>query len=283
VLISPDEPVQALWQVIGDLHQAQLDAHHRQRLAQALAALAAPTVAAVTIWAADPPPNPLTVRPWLGTGEASARALALQAAGARQTASADCPHIIAVPLIAWGQVQGVLTLQTAQRAPALLAAQRALEQCAPFLATFLQSPTVVGRGYLYDHLEHELTRARRLNCPLAVLLIHHAAPAWAAGPDGVSLDVAGEIQQICRRVDIVGRYDEARCLMILPDTACRQARRAAARFGVQLQRASAAVGRWDIGIAGFPVDGGTTEELLASAESALAETRWHEDRWDDAD
>jgi hypothetical protein len=252
-------------------------------LEQALAALATPAVAAVTIWAVDPAPNPLTVRPWLGTGEAPARALALRAAGARQTTSADCPHIIAVPLIAWGQVQGVLTLQTTYRAPALLAAQHLLEQCAPFLATVLRPPATDGGDCLYDHLEHELTRARRLNRPLAVLLIHHAAPAWAAGPAGVSLDIAGEIQQICRRVDIVGRYAEARCLIILPDTACRQARRAAERFGMQLRRASTAVGRWDIGIAGFPVDGGTVEELLASAESALAETRWQEDRWGDAD
>lgn len=281
---SPEEPVQVLWQVIGDLHRAAGDAHQHQRLEQALAALVAPAPAGVTIWAVDATRDSLTLYPWLGADYAPAHALALQAAGARQMTSADCPHILAAPLIAWGEVQGVLTLHTAQQAPALLAARRSLEHCAPFLATVLRPPTAASHDYLRAQLDHELTRAQRLQRPLAVLLLHHVPPVWASEADAARPDAVSELVQICRRMDIAGQDDAGRCLMILPETTCRQARHAAERFRTQLQRAARwpgyREGRWDIGIAGFPVDGRTARELITSAESALAEARWPNEQWD---
>jgi hypothetical protein len=286
VFSSPREPVQALWQVIGDLHQAAWDTQHHQRLEQALAALVAPAPAGVTIWAVGATSDPLVLRPWLGADHAPARALALQAAATRQTTTADCPHILAAPLIAWSEVQGVLTLHTMQQAPALLAARHALEHCAPFLATLLRPPTAAGQDFLRAHLEHELMRARRLQRPLAVLLIRHVPPAWAVEDAAARPDVASEIGRICRRMDIAGHDDAGRCLLILPETTCRQARHAAERFRARLRRAAIwpgyREGRWDIGIAGFPVDGRTASELITSAESALTETQWPDEQWNGA-
>ena len=129
-----------------------------------------------------------------------------------------------------------------------------------------------------DALRDELARAQRFNRPLAVLMVDldylrdiNNAHGHLAG-DGVILGVATILRAQLRSVDVASRFGGEEFALLLPETtpddAAAVAERvrnavAAAEFGSGI-RASVS-----IGVAGFPRDGATPDELVEAADKAL--------------
>ena len=137
------------------------------------------------------------------------------------------------------------------------------------------------RRALADALERAIARARRTGLPLAVLALdldgfkaindRHGHPAG----DATLLQVAARLQRTIRRSDLVARLGGDEFAVIATDLngpapIVRLARRlgAALRVPIHLEDAVAEIDV-SIGVAFYPGDGETTEQLLARADAAL--------------
>jgi diguanylate cyclase (GGDEF)-like protein/PAS domain S-box-containing protein len=137
------------------------------------------------------------------------------------------------------------------------------------------------RRALADALDRAIARARRTGLPLAVLALdldgfkavndRHGHPAG----DATLLQVAARLQQTIRRSDLVARLGGDEFAVIATDLngpapIVRLARRlgAALRVPIHLEDAVAEIDV-SIGVAFYPGDGETTEQLLARADAAL--------------
>jgi diguanylate cyclase (GGDEF)-like protein len=143
--------------------------------------------------------------------------------------------------------------------------------------------------HLCDTIERELARARRERSSCAVLLVALApVETTQATPEhsGPALDEDGRqamlrlLRATCRAMDMVSRYGADQFLALLPGSDGRGARLAADRFLRQLYLSPVGLppdrSRYlhaTIGIAAFPVDGFTADELLSTASTALFEQR----------
>lgn len=225
------------------------------------------------------------------------------AALCRQTIALETPTpTLALPLIAWDRVQGVLLIRAAAAAADLLAWQAALERFAPLLALCLAttSPRPTGwpsatvgslaapidRECLVDQIERELARARRARHALAILLIgldQFAALGRAIGDDGrerAVAEVGVTLRTLCRDGDLLRRYSDDTFLLLMPESDGRGATFVAQRYLDHLYRRPIDLPDHaplyldlSIGIALFPVDGLTPAELVESAADALVAAR----------
>ena len=221
-------------------------------------------------------------------------------------AGSSGPDFLVVPLPAYGRAQGVLLAQATkprdESPPGLPAHQPLLEEVAPLLGHLVYTAgleatlraggsldslgTLCNRRHLRDNVERELARARRTRSSCAVLLVsldRVAALDVEQGPpasDRALQGLAALLHATCRGYDAVGHYSSDRFLAVLPDTDGRGAQVVADRLLTQLYRSPAALPhdpahhpRVSIGIACFPVDGFTADELLDSAVTALIEAQ----------
>ena len=117
-------------------------------------------------------------------------------------------------------------------------------------------------------LDREVARATRQDYPLTVVLFR---------PDGNALEydglveLAGVVTQGIRTGDAAIRQDRSTFALILPATDTEGARTAAERMRLAVSAAGVADGATvSIGIAAFPRDGATSEDLIRASERALA-------------
>jgi diguanylate cyclase (GGDEF)-like protein len=138
----------------------------------------------------------------------------------------------------------------------------------------LRLPPGVADEALLDRLAvHEMTRARRYERPLALLLI--GIEDWSSlvaergrktAFDGLS-KLATRVRRVLRDVDAVGLHGDGRLVVLLPETPLDGAHVVAVRIQ---QAALEDVGlKTRIGAAVFPDDALTVEALMQEAEAAL--------------
>lgn len=222
-----------------------------------------------------------------------------------EEASGAAPSAICVPLIAYGETLGVLTI-CAEGEGVLEALQRtargAGEQISLALANLRLQETlrslsirdpltgVFNRRFMEASLERELARARRAGHSLGVLMIdidhfklfndthgHEAGDVLLAG-------FAELLRRSFREEDIVCRYGGEEFLVLLPGSSSDQtvARalsvcEAVRSFEPYHQRRPLGRISVSVGVASFPEDGSSDEALVRAADAALYRAK-HEGR-----
>lgn len=209
---------------------------------------------------------------------------------------------LAMPILAFGRLQGVLRVAAAQADSSLIEWRPDLERFVAILGLYLHGAElnealasgalrdrltgIANQAQLHDHLERELARARRARRSFALLMIaldRFDALATDLGlplRDRVMQSLAVMLRDACRDGDIIGRYGTDRFLILLPDSNSQGAQMAAQRYlqhfyrrPVTLPEGKALYLDVSIGIALFPVDGLALGELVENSTSALREAQ----------
>jgi diguanylate cyclase (GGDEF)-like protein len=155
------------------------------------------------------------------------------------------------------------------------------------LSTIDRMTGVYNRGYFDERLGAELSRARRQSEPLAVVMLDvdhfktfNDRYGHAAGDAGLRA-LTTLIRHSIRRSDLVARYGGEEFVLVLPITTAGQAvdkleavRRAVAQLSIRLPKQET-VARLTVsaGIAIFPEDGVTADELIDQADARLFEAK----------
>ena len=155
------------------------------------------------------------------------------------------------------------------------------------LSTIDRMTGVYNRGYFDERLGAELSRARRQSEPLAVVMLDvdhfklfNDKYGHAAGDAGLRA-LTTLIRHSIRRSDLVARYGGEEFVLVLPITTAEQAvekleavRRAVAQLSIRLPKQET-VARLTVsaGIAIFPEDGVTADELIDQADARLFEAK----------
>ena len=208
---------------------------------------------------------------------------------------AEAVSEMCLPLIARGQPLGVLTLESATLGAFRSFDVRALESVADICAIAIQNARyfeqtrqmafvdgltgVYNRRYFEQRILEELERASRYAGGLAVLMLdidHFKNVNDEFGHllgDEVLRQVSGVLTQQLRKIDVICRYGGEEFAILVPQTTGDRAWGAAEK----LRRA---VEGWNfpgvprpvtvsIGVADFPQNGATRNELVQAADSAL--------------
>lgn len=260
-----------------------------------LGALAALCEARIELWIQDGPSGDARL---LAVG--SEGALVATSAHLHGVGDGDRPAVTA-PLVVRGRHYGLLLARAEQgRAPHADAAA-VLSQVAPLLALLVRSllpdgtpasapidearELSAGRERLREALQLELARARRARAGCAVLLsgVDRIDDLTAAlGPEAGDMAIsafAELLRQTCRDTDVIGRLEGGRFGIVLAGSDARGAQLAADRLLAELHARGANLSAAprplsaSIGIAVFPVDGFSADELLENASAALSEAK----------
>ncbi len=221
----------------------------------------------------------------------------------RQTLTLSVPEpAIAIPLLTWQRLQGILLLRAIAHDTDLLSWRAALEQFAPIVANLLvvfaaeaQSMStvqaskiggVIEQEVLRRQIERELARARRSRQSCAVLIagldqFDQLKQAIGCQLRSALVDRVGEaLRSGCRDSDLLGRYGPNSFLLLLPDSDSQGATFVARRYlehfyarPITLPGQEPIYLDLSIGLALFPVDGLTPGELIQNAADALAVAR----------
>jgi diguanylate cyclase (GGDEF)-like protein len=207
-------------------------------------------------------------------------------------------RLAAIPLLARGQVSGVITLGCGPGScveeidPALLEsigkiAGVAIENSRIYLRLKHVSDTdsltgLYNHRFMMDKLEQELKRAARYDRPLGVIMLD--IDDFKSLNDGyghlfgdlVLKKTALALTSACRTTDFIGRYGGDEFIAVLPETGGEDvdivAERAKERVGclmVKTPENGHAQVRAALGKSVFPVCGRTTQDLIASADKLL--------------
>jgi len=137
------------------------------------------------------------------------------------------------------------------------------------------------RRYVMESLGNELRRSRRLEHPFTLLMLdvdrfkeYNDACGHLAG-DAALARVAAILKETTRDVDCAARYGGEEFVVLLPETAARGATETAQRIQERLARDELVGGKLtlSVGVAQFPEDGESPEELLAGADAALYQAK----------
>ncbi|MFI5181091.1 MAG: GGDEF domain-containing protein [Thermoanaerobaculia bacterium] len=213
---------------------------------------------------------------------------------------AICPHVrgtpegktLCFPLLAHGEAHGLLHLSGAdadERFALNVASQIALAMANVKLRESLQIQAVrdaltglYNRRFLEQALERELRRSVREKTPVSLLMVDidffkriNDTMGHAAGDD-VLRQLARFLESHLRTYDIACRLGGEEFILILPGSSLENAVRQAERIRAGVKDvAFASEGKpigpltISLGVSGYPADGGTAEDLLAAADTAL--------------
>ncbi len=146
---------------------------------------------------------------------------------------------------------------------------------------------VYNRGYFDERLAAELSRARRHDEPLALVMLDvdhfkkfNDNHGHAAG-DAALRAVSTLVRHSVRRSDLVARYGGEEFVMVMPTTSAEQAmeklqsmRQAISELKIRLPKQQTTANLTiSAGIAIFPADGVTADELLDQADARLFEAK----------
>ena len=142
------------------------------------------------------------------------------------------------------------------------------------------------RRYLLQHLGLELSRADRHGSPIALLLMDvndfkeiNDTQGHSAG-DHVLKEIGRVVRSLLRPYDVCARYGGDEFVLVLWDCDMAQAERRRqqleemiARIGIAADDGFLVTTSVSIGIAVYPMDGHSTEQLLAAADSTMYERK----------
>jgi diguanylate cyclase (GGDEF)-like protein/PAS domain S-box-containing protein len=220
--------------------------------------------------------------------------------------TAPCDHAAGVkntylclPIVAQGEALGVLHFQATDAAPELdeselsfkttFAGQIGLSIANIRLREALRTQSVrdaltglYNRRYLEETLEREIRRAARADMSLGILMLDldhfksfNDTYGHEAG-DAVLRETGALLVKNVRAEDFVCRFGGEEFVVILPTAAVESSRARAERLRSKIkeltvlhQGKSLGMITVSIGVAAFPIDGGSLKELLAAADAAL--------------
>jgi diguanylate cyclase (GGDEF)-like protein len=137
------------------------------------------------------------------------------------------------------------------------------------------------RRYVMEALANEVRRSRRLEHSFTLLMLdvdhfkeYNDAYGHLAG-DAALARVAAILQESSRDVDCAARYGGEEFVVLLPETEAQGATGTAQRIQARLARDALVGGKLtlSVGVAQFPADGESPEELLAGADTALYQAK----------
>jgi diguanylate cyclase (GGDEF)-like protein len=137
------------------------------------------------------------------------------------------------------------------------------------------------RRYVMEALANEVRRSRRLEHPFTLLMLdvdhfkeYNDAYGHLAG-DAALGRVAAILKESTRDVDCAARYGGEEFVVLLPETAAQGATESAQRIQARLARDTLVGGKLtvSVGVAQFPADGESPDELLAGADAALYQAK----------
>jgi two-component system, cell cycle response regulator len=187
-------------------------------------------------------------------------------------------------------VSGMFSWQVQLSRIVLLAIATVLSATVIFRGTRLQQLSstdrmtgLFNRGYFDERLAAELSRARRNQHPLSLVMMDvdhfkrfNDRHGHAAG-DAALKAVATLVRQMVRRSDVVARYGGEEFVLVMPETSAESAvekleaiRIALADTAIRLPK-DGGVGKvtMSAGIATYPADGVSADELLDEADARL--------------
>ncbi len=218
---------------------------------------------------------------------------------------------LCVPLVAQGDTLGVLHVQynriesnnrteafeslqeSEQRLAVAVGGRVALSLAGLLLRETLRDQSIrdpltglFNRRFMEDTLGRELQRAKRRSQPLAVVFLDldhfkrfNDIHGHDAG-DAVLRSMAGLFQQHFRGEDVVCRFGGEEFAIILPDASAKNAamrveqlRQTAKKFKVSHKEQILDTVTFSIGIAAYPEDASSGEELLQIADACLYESK----------
>jgi diguanylate cyclase (GGDEF)-like protein len=231
---------------------------------------------------------------------------------ATSSASLLCTHLtgpappasLCLPMIAQGEILGVLHLQSMVPEPLAEAKQQLSQTVANRVALALvnlrlreslrqqsiRDPLtgLFNRRYLEESLERELRRAIRNHSQVGVILLdldyfkHFNDTFGHATGDLLLRELGGFLKRCIRGSDIACRYGGEEFLLLLPDTSlettwqrAEQVREGVKQLQVFYQGGPLGPITLSLGVAAFPQHGPTSEALLQVADSALYRAKRH--------
>ena len=137
------------------------------------------------------------------------------------------------------------------------------------------------RRYVMETLANEVRRSRRLEHPFTLLMLdvdhfkeYNDAYGHLAG-DAALARVAAILKESTRDVDCAARYGGEEFVVVLPETEAAGATETAQRIQARLARDELVGGNLtlSVGVAQFPSDGESPDDLLAGADAALYQAK----------
>ena len=202
-------------------------------------------------------------------------------------------HKLALPLTSGEQLVGVLVLRR-QSSPFKDREVQCLSIVAVQAATALENARLysevaalarldgltglLNRRALLENLTGEIARCCRYELMLSILMVDldnfkkvNDVYGHMAG-DALLTKITASIKAHVRSVDVVGRYGGDEIVIVLPETGAAEAYEVGERICNAVRNLTAAEVlpvTTSIGIAGYPQDGTTAEELLTAADQAM--------------
>jgi len=218
-------------------------------------------------------------------------------------------RVLCIPMVAQGDTIGVLQLHVAsalesklldgnlqitlERIASSASGQIALSIASLKLREALKDQSIrdpltglYNRRFMHDFLERELLRARRTNRSFAVVFIdldHFKRFNDSFGHDAGDCVLQSFTKLLTRHfrgTDIICRYGGEEFALVLPDSSLNDAEIRADDLRTKVKQLAISHGQTSlgpvtcsIGIAEFPVDGSTAEDLLRVADKCLYEAK----------